>query len=75
MIFFSCLTDFSYFFLCKKSGSCRKLSEQLKNDHIETGCTFVDGFNYFQLFYFLTTAYDIGNPGPGFGKGTKMGQR
>jgi hypothetical protein len=37
MIFFSCLTDFSYFFCEQKSESCRKLSEQLKNDLFEKG--------------------------------------
>ena len=46
-IFFSYLTDFSYFICEKKSESCRKLSEQFTNDLYERGC------RWFQLFYFL----------------------
>ena len=48
MIFFSYLTDFSYFLCEKKSESSRKLSEQHKNDLFERG------FRWFQLFYSLT---------------------
>jgi len=55
MIFFSYLTDFSYFCLNKKSKSCRTWSEQVKNDLFERGCRWFQlFFNDFQLFYFLT---------------------
>jgi len=46
MIFFSYLTDFSYFPLEKKSESCWTRSEQVKMTILKEG---VDGFSYCSL--------------------------
>jgi hypothetical protein len=51
IIFFSYLTDFSYFPLKQKFWNCRMQSEQVKNDLVER---VEDGFSYFHWFSILT---------------------
>jgi hypothetical protein len=48
MIFFSYLTDFSYFCTNEKSKSYRIWSERVKNDILKGG---VDGFSYFSMIF------------------------
>jgi hypothetical protein len=50
IIFFSYLTDFSYFPLKQKFWNCRMQSEQVKNDLVER---VEDGFSYFHWFSFI----------------------